>query len=165
MNDEQLTTDEQGVMASKPGCNDILFTPRKIAVPGRDVSLRDCPTNLDLTTRKGRAQMFNAVGPCSEDIQVAGVVKLNVTHWVIHPDTATNQETGEVSEVVRTVFIGDDGRTYRTTSPHAVAKIREAMALFTQREWEQGIPFVVTERRSKQPNRTYHDIKIDWESM
>jgi hypothetical protein len=131
----------------------------------RDAFLAECLTNIDTSTLKGRAMLFNAVVPTTEDLNRDGELRLLVQYYVIYPDTVTNRETGEVSNVTRAVFIQKDGNAFRTTAPHAVNKFREPLALFTPREWKQGMLFVIIKRQSKDLSRTYDDIKIDLESL
>jgi hypothetical protein len=120
-------------------------------------------TNLDLATDKGRALFINAGCPGEIDFDENGTARILACHFVVYPDTGVNVETGEERAFSRTVLIDRHGKMYRTTSEYAPRRLRAAMALYSEEKWARGIPFIITQRRSRKTGRTYHDLRVEVE--
>jgi hypothetical protein len=119
-------------------------------------------TNLDLTTNRGKALFLAAGNPGSIQFDEHGRMCILATHFVIFPDTSVDPETGEEREFTRTVLFDASGQTYRTSSAYAPRRLRAALALWTASDWASGIPFVITERKSRKTGRTYHDMRVEY---
>lgn len=117
-------------------------------------------TNLDLTTYQGKALILKAGSPGDYEVRSDKPLAMIVHAYAVFPDTAVNEETGEVSEFVRTVLFDKDGKTFRTSAAHAPTRFLIAASLFTPQQWQAGIPFIIKARTSKR-DRVYHDIQID----
>jgi hypothetical protein len=117
-------------------------------------------TNLDLTTYQGKALILKAGSPGDYEVKADKPLRMTVHAYAVFPDTAVNEETGEVSEFARTVLFDKDGKTFRTSAAHAPTRFLIAASLFTPDQWVKGIPFVITARTGKR-DRVYHDIQID----
>jgi hypothetical protein len=127
---------------------------------GQDV--RTLPTNLDLSTFRGRALLSAAASPGDLDL-TNGEVRFRATHYVVMLDQAPDRNTGEIRTFPRVAFITATGEIFRTTAAHGPSKIKSFTELFTVEEWARGIPLVVRERKSKDPNKgSYHDINPDF---
>lgn len=118
-------------------------------------------TNLDLTTQRGKALFLNAGNPGDIQFDEDGCARILATNFLLYPDSGIDPETGEERQFTRTVLFTADGATYRTTSDFAPRRMRAALALWTTAEWAKGIPFRVTERRSRKTGRTYHDLRVE----
>jgi hypothetical protein len=127
--------------------------------PARDARLDQCPTNLDLSTWQGKVLALAAGSPADLVIPDNGVLAITATHYFLFPDIGQDPESGEIKEFTRTVLYDREGRTYRTTSGHAPHRIKAILELISADEWAKGIPFVISERRSRATGRTYHDIR------
>jgi len=121
-------------------------------------------TNLDLATPRGKAMLLAAMSPADIDFDAGGRAKILATNYVLLPDEGTDPETGEVRSFVRTILIGKDGLTYRSTSESMPRRLKAALALWTPAEWAAGILFVITERKSRKTGRTYHDLRVEWDA-
>lgn len=117
-------------------------------------------TNLDLKTHAGKSRLINAMSPSDLGFDEDGCCYFCAVQYVIYPDQSEDPETGEISRFTRTVLISADGRTFRTSSEGAPRKLKAALALWSPEDWAGGIPFVITERRSRKTGRTYHDLKV-----
>lgn len=117
-------------------------------------------TNLDLTTYAGKALILKAGSPGDYEVRADKPLRMTVHAYAVFPDTAVNEETGEISEFARTVLFDAQGKTFRTSAAHAPTRFLIAAALFTPQQWQAGIPFVITARTGKR-DRVYHDIQID----
>jgi hypothetical protein len=129
--------------------------------PAQGIPLNKCPTNLDLSTRRGKALAIAAGNPSDLRFGPDKKIKIVVTHWLLFPDVVLDPETGELKPCTRTVLFDKNGQTYRTTSDFAPKRLEAALQLFEPGEWKVGIPFIITERESRQPGRTYHDMRVE----
>jgi hypothetical protein len=126
----------------------------------RDMPLSECPTNLDLKTRHGKASALAAMSPGTLEFTPEGTMRITATHWICFPDDGVDPETGEISEFTRTVFFDAAGNTYRTSSAHAPKRLSAILQLFGPDEWAAGLPLEIVERKSRKTGRTYHDIRV-----
>lgn len=142
----------------------IVTADRKtVAVPTQQTPLSECPTSLDIRTKRGKALLIAAGNPGSFEMSGNGVVKIRATDWLLMPDFGTDPETGEYKEYVRLVLFDKSGNTYRTTSAHGPKRLAAMLQLYSRDEWDMGIDITITERRSRKTSRTYHDIRVDWD--
>lgn len=124
-----------------------------------DTPLSECPTNLDLRRADHRAWAFNAGNPADLRLNGAIPLRLRVVAYLILPDQREDPETGEIREFERLVLFTKKGETFKTSSAFGWHRAKAAVELFSEDEWEQGIPFVIRARQSEQ-KRWYHDIRI-----
>lgn len=148
------------------GLNLIGPYPAPAPRPGRyELQTADGPiegfTNLDLATHRGKALFLNAGNPGDLALQGEGQVRILATNFLLYPDMGTDPETGEERQFTRTVLFDAQGCTYRTTSEFVPRRMRAALALWSAEDWAKGIPFVITERRSRKTGRTYHDLRVE----
>jgi hypothetical protein len=129
-------------------------------IPKAGTALANCPTNLDLTTKKGKALAIAAGNPSDLEPDKNGVLKIRATHYIIFPDVRMDEETGEMSEFCRTVFFTKEGDIFRTSAQHGPARLGALLSLYTPAEWIDGIPLLIRVRKSKR-DRFYHDIRVD----
>lgn len=135
---------------------------RAVTIPTHGMRINECPTNLDLATMRGKAMMLKAMSPSDLEVDVMQPVRITATNWVLIPDQSVDEETGEVSQFIRTVFIDANGTIFRTSSAHSPFRLRAMLELFNEKEWAVGIPLVIGVRKSKR-GRLYHDFQIDTE--
>jgi len=134
--------------------------PTNSLVPARDLSLADCPTNLDLTTLSGKAMALACGNPSDLDFGDRGHVSICAHYWLIFPDVGVDPNTGEYHEFTRTCLIDEEGSVYRTTSSYAPGRLKAVLSLFSPVDWSKGIWFRIAERKSRKTGRTYHDIRV-----
>lgn len=131
-----------------------------LVVPGRDVAITSCPTNIDTTTIVGKAMLLRAMSPAELEVEPGKPLRLVVYQWIVFPDQSVDEDSGEVSEFVRTVFFDGEGKTFRTSSEHTPRRVAALLELFSPAEWANGIPLMISVRNGKR-GRLYHDIQID----
>jgi hypothetical protein len=124
-------------------------------------ALAHCQTNLDIVSLSGRALLLASRSAGDVTFDANGVAQICATHWAVFPDSGADPDTGEVTHFVRVILFDANGRTYRTTSEHASNWLSDAVGMFSDSEWEIGIPIVIQQRRSPKTGRTYHDFRID----
>lgn len=139
------------------------IVPRETQYQRWEVDLRTpfaaLPTNINLTTKHGRALAQAATQIADYQLDQQGRCMLRVTHWLLYPDIIENEQTGELDEVVWLVLFDKDGKTFKTTGYAGRQAIRAAAELFSAYEWAEGIPFIITSRLNSN-KRICHDIRI-----
>src|SRR5258707_8312850 len=62
----------------------------------QDTPLAECPTNLDLTTPRGKAIAFNCQSAGDQEISANAPTKILATNYLVYPASRIDDETGEV---------------------------------------------------------------------
>jgi hypothetical protein len=128
-------------------------------VPAPDTPLLECPTNLDLTNPAHKALAFNALSAADVTVTAGGSIEFTAHHWLVHPVSHPNPETGEVHEYARTVFICADGTTVASCSAVVPHRLAAALSLFTPADWQAGVGFELRSRPRKRGPGNYHDLR------
>lgn len=128
-------------------------------MPTKGAPLSRCPTSLDLTSPRGKALAIAAGNPSDLDCTDGKPLEIVVTDWLVFWDASADEATGELSEFPRTVFFTREGKTFRTSSAHAPARLQAILDLYDESDWKRGITIVVTPRMGKR-KRVYHDIRV-----
>lgn len=134
--------------------------PTRLPTPEHDTPLSQCPTNLPLDSQFGKALMFNALNAADLELADGQYCNVHARFWLIYPGEAVDAVSGEVSKVIWCVLIDDKGRTFKTTSPIVRHRIKDALTIYEDEYWQQGIMFRITGRRNKSKTRTYHELSI-----
>lgn len=129
--------------------------------PERAMGAADIRTTIDATTEEGKALIVSAASPGDLELDGNGRLSMNLCDVAVFWDSAVDEETGECRDFVRTVFIGKDGRRFRTSSPHAPHFIARLVSVYGLDRLKRGIPICVCERRSKREGRRYHDFRVE----
>lgn len=142
----------------------IVLPDKRIAVPKPNTPLMECPTNLDLTTQRGKALLIKSEG--GRDYEHDGIeqVRIRVTHYLMKPTEVVDENTGEVREFVEVVLYDANGKMYRTSGVAAPRRLRALFEVFSPAEWADGIPLVITPRPSKR-GAPWHDIQVDMAAL
>lgn len=133
-------------------------------VPAQGTPIAACPSNIDVSTARGKALLLKGSSPGELSIPDGGELRMVATHWLIVPDTQVDEKSGELKEFCRTVLFDVRGQHFRTTAAHGPFRLRSMLELYSPQEWAAGIPLVVSVRKSKR-GTTYHDIQIDLEAL
>lgn len=133
-------------------------------VPVQGTPLPLCPHNIDMNTHRGKALMLKAGSPGTIDMPDAGTLKMVCHNYIIIPDSQIDEKTGELKEFARCVFFDARGETFRTTAAHGPYRLKALCDMYTDEDWQRGIPLVISVRKSKR-GTTYHDIQIDIEAL
>ena len=136
----------------------------------RRVPLQSCPTNIDTSTYRGKVLLLAAknpadvvIDPNSKDEEGRAYIIITAHYYLVYPDEILDDASGEVKQFQRTVFISEVGKTFKTSSPFAVQRIKDVTDLFGPDVWNSGVRLRITERKSRNPKRQspYHDIRLD----
>lgn len=138
--------------------------PPSDVVPAPGTALALCPHNIDMSTQRGKALMLKAGSPGELEVKDDKPLRMLAVSYLIMPDSQIDDKTGELKEFVRCVFFDAAGRHYRTTAAHGPFRIKAMCDLYTDDEWQRGIPLIISVRKSKR-GTTYHDIQIELEAL
>lgn len=130
-------------------------------IPARVEGLAGVKHTLDLQTEDGKAALVAAGSPGDYAIPEGDRLRMTVCNVAIFWDQEVDEETGEVREFVRTCFYDRNGRTFRTSSPHAPHFVARCVDVYGYERFKAGLPITIAERRSKREKRVYHDFRID----
>lgn len=155
---------EPDVSAAMPASDSTVLIPRSeyrtLAITP-DMPITEVPTSLDIRDPRQRAMLFNVGNPADYQLNGQGQLTIKATHWVVYPESRTDEKSGEVRDYAVIVLIDHQGKTFKTTSEYAPRRLRAALELYSRAEWDAGVTFVVQPRPSKRhPGGTYHDIRI-----
>lgn len=94
-------------------------------------------------TQKDRAAVFNAAN--NPDHKLADYInKTIVVRDVLAEQVElVDDETGEVAESVRVVFVDMDGESYQTISTGVYSALKRAIQVFGAPTWDEGLPITV----------------------
>lgn len=129
-------------------------------LPAPDTPLTLCPHNFPVSTFAGKAMLLKASGPGDMDVEPGKPLCFRAVYWALIPGEAVNEETGETENVVRTILMTRDGKTFRSASAHLPSRILAASMMFSAEEWADGIPLIVEMRKGRR-GRMYHDVNVD----
>ena len=110
---------------------------------------------IDTSTEEGQVALYTAINNAEplnehlgEPIEVKSVVSQKVA--------MTDDNTGEVRDAVRTIFVTTDGKAYSATSESIASSVNTMLSIFgTPDTWKAPKAIVVNERRSRKGNRYY----------
>jgi hypothetical protein len=128
-------------------------------VPAPDTPLSECPTNLDLSRPDHKALAFNALSAADVTVTTGGSIEFTAHHWLVHPVSQPDPDTGELREYARTVFICQDGTTVASCSAVVPHRLAAALSLFTPEDWRAGVGFELRSRPRKRGPGNYHDLR------
>jgi hypothetical protein len=138
--------------------------PARSVAPRQGTPLTLCPSNIDYSTQRGKALALKAGSPGDIVMPEDGVLRLICTHYIIVPDSRVDEKTGEIREFAQCCFFDSQGRHYRTSAAHGPYRLKAMCDLYSDSEWQRGIPLVISVRRSKR-GTMYHDIQIDLDAL
>lgn len=103
-------------------------------------------------TVDGKKKLYKAM--TNPDHKVSDYINkaITVRDIVVTPCQFTDEETGEVTNGVRSILIDKDGVSYGCSSSGVFNALKTAIAIFGMPTWDDGITFKVTQI-SKNQNR------------
>lgn len=126
----------------------------------KDSEIIQYPTNLDISKDSHKALFLNSLTVHDITLEVGECFDMDIYAYVAHPLSKVDEETNIVKYLVRMVLIGVNGKFFATTSGVVISRVNIMSQLYTPEQWAKGIPVTLTARKSKRPNRVWHDITI-----
>ena len=71
-----------------------------------------------------------------------------------------DEETGEVSNAVRVVFIDEDGKSYQAISSGIFSALKRAIQVFGAPTWEDGLPITIKQVAVKNGSMLTFDVNL-----
>ncbi len=134
--------------------------PMSSLVPALGTPILQCPSNLDMTTFEGRAAAINAVGTADLQLDDNGACNFLATNYLVYRVERTDPETGELHQYPRTVFYTKDGLTFATTSIVVPDTLLALLAMFTDEDWQAGIPLRIVTVTNPRTKRSHHELRV-----
>jgi hypothetical protein len=166
---QRVEFDDGGDDTPPVGCHTRALTivdepPARSFVPRQGTPLALCPSNIDYGTQRGRALAIKAGSPQDIVMPEDGVVRIVCVNYIIVPDSRIDEKTGEIREFAQCCFFDSAGRHFRTSAAHGPFRLKAICDLYSDAEWQRGIPLRISVRKSKR-GTMYHDIQIDLEAL
>lgn len=129
-------------------------------VPRPDTPLSLCPSTIDASTDAGKAQLIAVTGMPDITVDPTVPTEMDVTGYIVFPDAQTNEETGELKEFNRTVFICADGRTFASTSEVILKRLQAMVQLWGRGPWHPPLRVSIACRIGRKRGRMFHDLRV-----
>lgn len=121
---------------------------------------KDVYCSMPMDTVEDRKVIFNAMGKCDYRLSDMLNQTINLKNVIAQKYNSVNEETGEVTEKVRTIFIDAEGKTYASASKGLFSSTKKLFALMGMPDtWESPIAIQVVETQTKQGFKTF-EIKL-----
>lgn len=100
-------------------------------------------------TVEAKKAVFNAMN--NPDAQLSDFInkKIVVKDVFVESMILTDEETGETTEAPHIVFIDEKGKSYSCVSKGVFSALRNAILVFGEPTWEDGLPIVVKQKSLK----------------
>lgn len=108
------------------------------------------------STEEEKIQLYNALQQCDERLMdhIGEVILLK--NVICQEFQRENEETGEVTDEVRTVILDDKGKTYGTASKGIFLSLAQIFKAFGQPStWKEAKPIRIKEKQTGKNRKTY----------
>lgn len=110
---------------------------------------------IDTTTEEGQVALYTAINN-AEPLNAHLGEPLEIKSVVSQKVAMTDDNTGEVRDAIRTIFVTADNSAYSATSDSIASSVNTMFGIFgTPDTWRSPKTIVVNERRSRKGNRYY----------
>lgn len=116
--------------------------------------------SMKMETTEDKKAIFNAMGKCDFRLSDCLNTTIMLKDVIAQKYNKVDDETGEVSEKIRTIFIDENGKTYASASNGLFSSTKKLFALMgTPDTWETPIAIQVVQTDTKQGFKTF-EIKL-----
>lgn len=134
----------------------------KVIIMTNEVTLAQEPQNtgairafIDTSTEVGQIALYTAINNAEQLNKHLGE-PLEVKSVVSQMVAMADENTGEVRDAIRTIFVTSDNKAYSATSDAIASAVNTMFGIFgTPDTWKEPKHIVVNERRSRKGNRYY----------
>lgn len=117
------------------------------------------PTNLP-DSAWGKSVRVNVENTSEYQPDKFGVVLIPATYFLVHPAVQVNEETGEVTDAIRTVFIDADGRHMGCTSEVVRKRLYSLIGHYGPGPWSPPVNVRIARRQNKSGTRSYFELSV-----
>ncbi len=116
--------------------------------------------SLQAGTRAERARVFNASN--NPDHKIGDYINkvIMVKDVLAEQIQVTNEETGELDNAVRVVFIDDKGESYQAVSFGIFNAVKKAISMFGNPTWDEPLPCLIKQVKVGRGSMLTFDIKL-----
>lgn len=116
--------------------------------------------SLQAGTRAERAKVFNASN--NPDHKIGDYINkvIMVKDVLAEQIQVTNEETGELENAVRVVFIDDKGESYQAVSFGIFNAVKKAISMFGNPTWDEPLPCLIKQVKVGRGSMLTFDIKL-----
>jgi len=130
-------------------------------VPRSDTPLSQCPSTIDPTTEMGKSQLLSATGIADMVVDPTKPLSIRMTGYIVFPDAREDEETGELKQFTRTVFICEDGKTFASTSEVLLKRLQAIVQIWGRGPWYPPLTVHIACRVGRKSGRMFHDLRVD----
>ena len=138
-------TEEKGFVGTPDGTAVVPWLP----APG-EMAAVVTTLNLDTDAKKILRCMNDTMPVTALAEKSAKIVDI-----IVHSATVLNDETGEYTEVKRTVLISDKGINYASMSEGVLGSVKQISAIFGPPPWDPALDLKMIEKQTRKGRRTY----------
>lgn len=114
-------------------------------------------STINFDTPEGKKALYNAMNGSESSLRDMVGKKLKIVDVVAHKVQLTNEQTGEIQNTIRVVFIDDKGHSYATVSTGVVSSIKKLISVFGYPDIAN--PWTISPRMAK--GRKFNYLTID----
>ena len=105
-------------------------------------------------TRESKIAVYNAIN--NNAVKLGDMIgkEIKVTNIAAHPVRIVSDEDGEIMDVTRVVFIGENGETYESVAQGIFSSVEKIFGIIGFAPWEPSITIVPKEVRTRKGYKT-----------
>lgn len=103
---------------------------------------------VDDGTQATKAKIYNAMNDTKGNIKKAKN-PVKVTDIIAHPVTLLNEQTGEMNDKLRIVFVDENGETWHSVADGVMGSVQRIVGMFGPAPWHPGIPLLAREQETR----------------
>jgi len=130
-------------------------------VPRQDTPLSQCPSTIDLSTEMGKSQLLSATGIADTVVDPAKPLSIRVVGYIVYPDSREDEETGELRQFNRVVFLCEDGKTFGSTSEVLLKRLQAIVQIWGRGPWYPPLTVHIACRIGRKSGRMFHDLRVE----
>lgn len=112
-------------------------------------------------SRKSKVAIYNAVNGADESISDHIGEVLEVVDVVAYPVTITDDETGEIMEVLRTVLVTKDGKAYTAVSQGITNSLARIFSIVGKPSWKDDpVKMKIKQVKTRNGNNKVNTIEL-----
>lgn len=112
-------------------------------------------------SRKSKVAIYNAVNGADESIADHIGEVLEIVDVVAYPVTITDEETGEIMEVLRTVLVAKDGKAYTAVSQGITNSLARIFSIVGMPSWkDEPVKMKIKQIKTRNGNNKVNTIEL-----
>jgi len=117
------------------------------------------PTSFVVGSREWKAAVVNASCTPDTPVEPQWSDTFHVQNWLVMVREKDDPKTGEISRFRWLALFCSNGDIIGTSSDYAPHGLARALRVYTEEEWQAGVPFRIRARKSKTTGHYYHELR------